>query len=278
MILYKCIKGFPNGPKVGDILRRGNHVYDYVSKDTKDPITISSKIVENSKEFFKFVDWLPGSFKNTNNGNIYTLSIDKFPKIEYHGTACTMSLNTCLPRYQINSILTISTGEIFTVGQHVVYSSYPSTPQQIQRFFIKDDIIFAVYEGSCKGYDDFLGPYCKPFHQEFITEDGIPKQTGDEWYYIPGTDVRNNFEATLKEGPTLITDGIVDGMPDALRFHTSTAAIDYARTHKNYPMSVVKINKFLEFYTERQGKAVSTFGKDLFIEFLNENDTSTNNN
>lgn len=272
MVLYKCIEWFPNGPSKGEILRRGNHVYDYISRDNKAPLSLSSRIVESSPKFFKHLDWLPGSFKNQNNGNVYTLNIDKFPAIEYYRSSCIMRLDMCLERYKINSVLKISTGEIFTVGQHALYTSNPMSPKRIKRFAIIDNVIYVTYEGDSKPYSDFIGDYCNPFCQKFVTEDGVSKQTGDTWYHIAGVDVRNNFKSVLKHGPTLIEDGIMGDAPDSLRFHSKDMAIQYAERHKTYNFNLLDIQELVGRYAKQ------AFWTDNLVEkYLQERDEGVQN-
>lgn len=86
MILYKCIKEFPHGPKLGSYIQKINNSYNFKSHDLDISVTLLENQVEDNPDYFKKVTWLIHSFKNSkgiNKGNKYTLNIDLFPDLMY---------------------------------------------------------------------------------------------------------------------------------------------------------------------------------------------------
>jgi len=164
MVIYKCIKKFPGGPEDGSILRRGNHEYLY-NNDAR----LSQKEVEDSPEYFTKVVALVHSFKNQFNGNIYTLNIDAFPKLEYVRENTAMSFETCIKRYKIWSVIRIDDGAIYKVGKWALYDGHYQRPLKIEAFKMYADGItpLAHYAGEKEDcwYGDFVG-YCSPFDYE----------------------------------------------------------------------------------------------------------------
>jgi hypothetical protein len=273
MHVIRCKTAFPNGPRVGGILRRGNHTYEYVSADTKDVITIPSKIFDTSP-YFTRVEWLVHSFKNTNNGNIYTLDIKDF---KYHSNAsrsgAVMTLETCAKRYEIHSVLRLADGEVFERGKHACYTDVEykinSSPREIRDFKVVDDTVFIQFVNNGKWFDDFMG-YCVPYVINFTTVDGVSKTASDTWYYIGKPDIDNNFKGVLKYGPTKITDGISD--QEGLRFHDKGAAMQYAKQHRKFSISRYDFECFLK------GQLIEgNLLNELFIKFFDEREHTNNN-
>jgi hypothetical protein len=161
MVIYKCIKKFPGGPEEGTILQRGNHGYLYNNNSR-----LNQKEVENSPEYFTKITALVHSFKNQHSGNVYTLNIDAFPKLEYQRQTTVMSFDTCIQRYKIWSVIRIDDGDVYKVGKYALYNGHGQRPLKIEEFkMYKDGITPMVHyagEAADRWYDDFVR-YCSPF-------------------------------------------------------------------------------------------------------------------
>lgn len=89
------------------------------------------------------------AFQNQSSENIYTLQDDD----RYHGlSGCTIPYESCIDRYRIYSVIRLSDGTIFTVGDEVSVSNNNDT---IKHFghnysdFYKQDIAVASFKILC---------------------------------------------------------------------------------------------------------------------------------
>ncbi len=165
MKIYKCIKEFPGGPKEGDLLPRGNYVYEYTPKGTHGKDELAQKLVENSPEFFKEVKVIVNSFKNQHNGNVYKLNVNKFPEMRYERNTTSILYEDCIDRYKIHSVLHAERNNLYTVGNHVLYNGHGNRPLKIEAFKYHEkykDSLMAKYAGGKEWYDDYI-EYCNPF-------------------------------------------------------------------------------------------------------------------
>jgi hypothetical protein len=190
---YKLIKEYPGSLKLGSQVSLGNDSYMYWS------LSIPREEVESYPEFWEEVkpkEYEILSFKDTDRrflttlrDNGYYVYIKVNPKDCPNGKGATLEEmfdKKENPFTVIHSIKRMSDGEVFTVGDKVVWdwTECDLDYLTIKKFYIEDDeLLFDVEEDAAKGFNFFSNKSYFKYNMNFrkyverkpilVTEDGV---------------------------------------------------------------------------------------------------------
>lgn len=220
---YKLIKEYPGSPKLGTIVSFYDSQQSYAYLDrTVTTRFISSSLIEKNPEFWEEIiekDYEILDFKSNvsfKDGHIVHYKQNNFEK----------RLEAYLkdPEWQIRSIRRLYDGEVFTVGDTVVFLAdkpHMNCTSTIGSFRLENDEIKVLNEGCLISSLRNIQHVRKPL---FTTEDGVDIYENDKHYRVG-----ENLTLFIGHGKRFITADLEN---DNKRFSTKEAAEEYILLNK----------------------------------------------
>lgn len=238
MTKYKLIKEYPGSYSVGTVISFNDSHGGLEIKTPEGKISFTSlstlaaletlvsnypefweKIIEKDYEILSFYSVgqtiIPMRILNSNTG------LFKLNKPKYKNDELTLDYLLKEGSYSIYSIKRLSDGEIFTIGDKITGATY-SEPRNIISFRIINNKLRIDQSKGSSNLEDIK----KLKNPLFVTEDGVDKYEGEEYYYLHKHSFRIDKAVAHK--------GFNDVNTTGLYFSTKEKAEEYVLMNKPY--------------------------------------------